>query len=409
MEFLTLDVILNSLGEVGSTVLYILVGTLLLEIIVYFLWRPLEIFSGLVDRVLKPMGDPVRHGLSTLLLVGVLVFTVASVSVGVEQSPPPWAPYWPLAIVAFLVGAFISPTAPKIFHWQLRLPYMLFAPALVGLLVLVIYPLLWELNVSFTNLNPKHFKAPDFVGLKNYIDVFTTPVLKQVTFFPVFLRTILWTVINVAFHVTGGMALALLLNRKLKLKGLYRTLLVFPWAIPQPVACLAWRGEFHFEYGFVNILLQRIGLPAIQWMTTPFWNFAAMCITNIWLGIPFMMVILLGGLQSIAGEYYEAAEIDGASGWQQFWNVTIPLLQPILTPAIILGTVWTFTNFNVPFFINQNELETSDTLVTALFRSAFQYFNLGDAAAFAFVNFGILLIFAILYIRVTGGLKGATE
>jgi arabinogalactan oligomer/maltooligosaccharide transport system permease protein len=144
-------------------------------------------------------------------------------------------------------------------------------------------------------------------------------------------------------------------------------------------------------------------------MTNPFWNFTAMCITNIWLGIPFMMVILLGGLQSIAGEYYEAAEIDGASGRQMFWNITVPLLQPILTPAIILGTVWTFTNFNVPFFINQNELETSDTLVTALFRSAFQYFNLGDAAAFAFVNFAILLVFAILYIRTTGGLKGATE
>jgi arabinogalactan oligomer/maltooligosaccharide transport system permease protein len=409
MEFLTFDVILNSLGEVGSTVLYIFVGTLLLEVAVYFLWRPLEVFSNLVDRVLGPLGNPIRHVISTLLLVGVLVFTVASVSVGVEQPPPPWAPYWPLAVVAFLVGVFVSPTAPQIFHWRLRLPYMLFAPALVGLLVLVIYPLLWELNVSFTNLSPKHFKEPDFVGLQNYLEVFTTPVLKQVTFFPVFLRTILWTAINLVFHVTGGMALALLLNRKLKLKGLYRTLLVFPWAIPQPVACLAWRGEFHFEYGFVNIILQRFGLPAIQWMTTPFWNFAAMCITNIWLGIPFMMVILLGGLQSIAGEYYEAAEIDGASGWQQFWNVTMPLLQPILTPAIILGTVWTFTNFNVPFFINQNELETSDTLVTALFRSAFQYFNLGDAAAFAFVNFGILLIFAVLYIRASGGLKGATE
>jgi arabinogalactan oligomer/maltooligosaccharide transport system permease protein len=144
-------------------------------------------------------------------------------------------------------------------------------------------------------------------------------------------------------------------------------------------------------------------------MTDPSWNFVAMCITNIWLGIPFMMVIILGGLQSIAGEYYEAAEMDGASPWQQFHLVTLPLLRPVLTPAIILGTVWTFTNFNVPFFLNQSELESSDTLVTALFRSAFQYFNLGDAAAFAFVGFGILLVFSIIYIRGTGGLKGATE
>jgi len=407
MEFLTLDVILNSLKEVGSTVLYILVGTVLLELLAFFLWNPLGAFSRRIDRALQFLGDRVRHGISALLIAGVLVFVVGAVSVG--QTPSSWAPYWPWAVVAFLVGLFVSPTAVTIFGWRLRLPYMLLLPAVVGLLLLVVYPLLWELNVSFTNLNPRHFKSPDFIGLTNYIEVFTKPVLKQVKFFPVFLRTILWTVVNVACHVGGGMGLALLMNRKLKLRGIYRALLVFPWAIPQPVACLAWRGEFHFEYGFVNIMLQRLGLAPIQWMSDPVWNFVAMCVTNIWLGIPFMMVIILGGLQSIAGEYYEAAEIDGASGWQRFTNITLPLLRPVLTPAIILGTVWTFTNFNVPFFINQNELETSDTLVTALFRSAFQYFNLGDAAAFAFVNFGILLIFSIVYIRVTGGVKGATE
>jgi arabinogalactan oligomer/maltooligosaccharide transport system permease protein len=205
------------------------------------------------------------------------------------------------------------------------------------------------------------------------------------------------------------MILALLLNREMRLKGLYRTLLVLPWAIPQVIACLAWRGEFHYEYGFVNIILQNIGLEPIKWMTDPAWNFVAMVITNVWLGIPFMMVIILGGLQSIAGDYYEAAELDGATAWQQFTHITLPLLQPVLTPAIILGTIWTFTNFNVPFFINQNELESSDSLVTALFRSAFQYFNLGDAAAFAFVNFGILLVFSIFYIRASGGLKVVYE
>jgi arabinogalactan oligomer/maltooligosaccharide transport system permease protein len=407
MEFLTLDVILNSLREVGSTVLYILVGTVLLELLAYFLWNPLGAFSRRIDQALQFLGKPVRYVISALLIVGVIVFVVGAVGVG--QTPSPWAPYWPWAVVAFLVGIFVSPTAATVFGWRLRLPYMLLLPALVGLLLLVVYPLLWELSVSFTNLNPRHFKSPDFIGLTNYVEVFTKPVLKQVTFSPVFMRTILWTAVNIVCHVTGGMGLALLLNRKLRLKGLYRTLLVLPWAIPQPIACLAWRGEFHFEYGFMNIMLQRLGLAPVQWMTNPGWNFTAMCITNIWLGIPFMMVIILGGLQSIAGEYYEAAEIDGASAWQQFRNVTLPLLRPVLTPAIILGTVWTFTNFNVPFFINQNELETSDTLVTALFRSAFQYFNLGDAAAFAFVIFGMLLIFSILYIRVTGGLKEAYE
>jgi arabinogalactan oligomer/maltooligosaccharide transport system permease protein len=360
-----------------------------------------------VDRALKPLGNPLRHVLSSLLMLGVVVFIVSIVSVGENASP--WLPYWPLAVLAVLVGLFVSPNAVAIFRGQFRLAYMLMAPAIAGLLMLVVFPLLWEINVSFSNLSPKHFRNPDFVGLQNYLDVFTQPVLKQVTFFPVFLRTVLWTAVNVVFHVGGGMALALLLNRPMRLKGVYRALLIFPWAIPQVIAVLAWRGEFHFEYGFFNILLRDLGLAPLQWKTSPTWNFVAMCLTNIWLGIPFMMVIILGGLQSIAGDYYEAAEIDGASSWQQFWNVTMPLLRPVLTPAVILGTIWTWNNFNVPYFINENELETSDTLVTALFRSAFQYFNLGDAAAFAFVMFGILLVFSIFYIRVTGGLRGVSE
>ena len=159
----------------------------------------------------------------------------------------------------------------------------------------------------------------------------------------------------------------------------------------------------------IGDLLPWLGIGAIAWKTDPTANFAAMCITNIWLGIPFMMVIILGGLQSIAGDYYEAAELDGASTIQQFRKITWPLLQPVLTPAIILGTIWTFNNFNVPFFINENELESSDTLVTALFRSAFQYFNLADAAAFAFVLFGILLVFAVFYVRQTGAMKGVYD
>jgi len=245
--------------------------------------------------------------------------------------------------------------------------------------------------------------------LKNYANVFRLPVLKQVYFFPVFFRTILWTVVNVFFHVVGGLGLAILLNRPLKGRGIYRTLLILPWAIPQVIAVLAWRGEFHFEYGFLNIMLTHLGLQPIKWMTDPVWNFVAMVLVNVWLGIPFMMVILLGGLQSISSEFYEAAEIDGASNFQQFTNITLPLLRPVMTPAIVLGTIWTFNNFNVPFFINQFELETSDILVTALFRAAFQYNRYGFAAAFAFVIFIILLLYSILYIRVTGGLKEVYE
>lgn len=325
--------ILKSLQEVGTTVLYIFIGTAILEVILY------------------------------LILM-------------------------------------------KWLNYRYALPFMLIAPATVGLIALVVIPLGWEFWISMTNMSLKYFKDPQFKGLLNYGRVFTEPVLKDVTFWPLFLRTVLWTVINVAFHVIGGLSLALLLNRKMRFRGLYRTILVLPWAVPQVIAVLAWRNEFHYEFGFINIMLRGIGLEPIQWLTTPAPNFIAMCITNIWLGIPFMMIILLGGLQSINDEYYEAAQMDGANPWQQFTSITVPLLSPVMTPAIILGTVWTFNNFNIPFFINQNEIESSDILVTALFRAAFQYNRYGFSAAFAFVIFIILIAYSIFYLKRSGTLKG---
>jgi arabinogalactan oligomer/maltooligosaccharide transport system permease protein len=322
-----------------------------------------------------------------------------------------------IAVVVVALEGLLYLLLVKLVRTKYAIPIMLVAPAALGLAILIGYPLLWELNVSFTNMSLKNFKNPGFlgieqgmfVGLDNYIEVFTKPVLKLTGFWQIFAQTVLWTSINVFFHVSLGMALALLLHRKMRGKGIYRALIILPWAVPQVIALLIWRTEYNYEYGAVNQLLGMVGLGPYPWLSDPLWNFAAMVITNVWLGVPFMMVIILGGLQSISNDYYEAAEIDGATSRQSFGAITLPLLRPVLTPAIILGTVWTFNNINVPFFINQNELETSDILVTALFRQAFQYNRYGDAAAFAFVIFIILLIFTVFYIRRTGSLKGAYE
>lgn len=329
---------------------------------------------------------------------------------------------WTVAVLVIGVAILEAILWLVFVKWRksaLSLPIMLLTPAIIGLLVLYVYPLLWELNVSFTKMGIRNFVDPGFlgltsdpqifVGLDNYRDVFTKPVLKQTGFYQLFAQTVIWTVVNVTLHVVLGVALALMMNRRLRGRTVYRALLILPWAIPAFASLQIWRTEFNFQYGAVNQLLGVVGIAPVQWLSDPIWNFAAMILTNVWLGVPFMMVITLGGLQSISQDYYEAAELDGASTAQSFRAITVPLLKPVLVPAILLGTFLTFNNILVPFFINQNELETSDILVTALYRAAFQFSRYGFAAAFAFVIFAILMIFTVFYVRKTNALKGAYE
>lgn len=301
----------------------------------------------------------------------------------------------------------------RLLRYKYALPFMLLLPALVGVMALIIYPFGFNIYLAFSNMNMfrfKEFSVGLSHGITNLLDVFRLPVLQKVTFFQLLSRTVLWTVINVACHVLGGLGLAILLNRPMRGKGIYRTLLVVPWALPQVISALAWKGEFHYQYGFVNLMLERMGLHPVQWLTDPRWAFVAVVLVNVWLGIPFMMVVLLGGLQSISQDYYDAAQIDGASAWQQFRAVTMPLLKPVLTPAVILGVVWTFNNFNVIYLVTKGgPMEGTDLLVTSMYKAVFEFYRYGFGAAYALVIFVFLFIFSAVYLRLSGGFKGAWE
>jgi len=316
-------------------------------------------------------------------------------------------------IVGFaLIEVLIYLFGKKVLRNNNTLVAMLVIPAIIGLGLLLIFPLLYEVLLAFSNMNLFHFRNPDYslkIGLDNFIRVFSKPVLQTSTFLPVLLRTFLWTS-QVFVHASFGMLLAMLLNRPgLRFKNIYRAILILPWAMPQVISALTWRSEFNFEYGFPNIILTRLGFEGIQWKADAIWNFVAMMMTNIWLGIPFMMVISLGGLQSISSEFYEAANMDGASGWTKFSNITLPLMKPVLAPSVMLGIIWTFNNFNVPYFINEMKLETSEILVTALFRAAFNFNQYGFSAAFAIIIFALLFSLTLIYVKWTGALKGVTD
>ncbi len=324
---------------------------------------------------------------------------------------------WPFILTAgaamflLMLGAI---TQPKV-----SLAYMLIAPAVIAIALLVIYPFVYTIFLAFSdataNFQFLRYGKTNYslqLGWDNFTRVFSGTLLPDIhsSFWNLLGITVAWTVINVIFHVSGGMGLALLLNRDLAhwSKAVYRTILILPWAIPGIIAILAFSGEFNGTYGFINIILRDLGVNnPPQWQSDPNYAFLMVCIINIWLGIPFMMVSILGGLQSISKEFYEAAEIDGANGWQQFRNITIPLIRPVLTPIVILGTIWTFNNFNVIYLADRQG--KTNILVTALYRIFGDLRNYHLAAAFSLVIFVLLMIFAVGWIRLNGGLKGVYE
>jgi len=279
-----------------------------------------------------------------------------------------------------------------------RLAYAYVMPAMIVMAAVVLWPFLYNVAISFTNMNLSHFRDFDFVALRNYINVATGK-----SFWYFFMKTVLWTAVNIVFHVGIGVFLAILLNKDLKGKTFFRTLLILPWAVPQYITALTWRGMFNSEYGAISIILDNWFNISIPWLTTEWGAFSACVITNIWLGFPFMMIIALGGLQSIPDELYEAAEIDGASWLQKLKNITIPLLKPVMVPAITLGVIWTFNNFNVVWLVS-NGGEPSDTthiLVSWVYKAGFTYFRLGYAAAFSMIIFAILWLFSKNFIQRT--------
>jgi arabinogalactan oligomer/maltooligosaccharide transport system permease protein len=288
----------------------------------------------------------------------------------------------------------------KDFWREHKFSYMMLIPAFIVVLFVVIYPFLYNFRLAFSNLNMynmRQFIQSDqltYVGIENFIKIIT-----ESSFWIILLRTVAWTVINVVAHVTFGIFYAIILDRDLMFKSIYRTLLVIPWAIPQYIVVLIWKGMFNYRYGAVNLLLRKIGIPGIAWLSQANTGFSAALIVNIWLGIPFMMMIALGGLQSIDPNFYEAAEIDGASSWQQIKHITLPLLKPVMLPAVILGVVWTFNNLRVIYLLTQNTLTNKiDILVTHVYRSAFEFYRYGYAAAFSLIIFVILLVWAISFI-----------
>jgi len=285
-----------------------------------------------------------------------------------------------------------------------RVAYTYLAPTAVAMLILIATPFIFGLVIGFYD---HHHGEWTYVGIDNFVEIlsgggrsFDDPL----NFWFTLGVTILWTAVNLVLHVALGVALALQLRQNwLFGKGVFRMLLILPWAIPNYITALIWHGMFQSEYGAVNGVLNTFGLDSVSWFSSWATAFTANVTANTWLGFPFMMVVALGALQSIPRDMYEAAEVDGASSWQRFRHITMPHLRPALTPAIVLGAIWTFNMFNVIYLVTEGRPGGStDILVTEAYRWAFERGErYGLASAYATIIFGILLIWLVIQMRVS--------
>ena len=298
-----------------------------------------------------------------------------------------------------------------------RQAYAYIAPAIVGTTLLVFFPFFYGIALSFTDSNIYNTNLPLselWIGLRNYTTILGDWgfmrraadghwVFNYLNFYWTFLFTVIWTITNVAWGVSFGLLLALVLNTKgLALRPIYRVLLILPWAMPNYITALIWKGMFHRQFGVVNQALAIVGVEPLSWFDRPFTSYLTALATNGWLSFPFMMVVSLGALQSIPADLYEAARVDGASRWQQFKAITLPSLRPALVPAIILSVVWTFNMFNIIYLVTAGEPGGStEILITQAYKYAFQRYQYGYAAAYATIIFGILLVYGSIQNRVT--------
>ena len=294
--------------------------------------------------------------------------------------------------------------------------YAYVAPAMIGMLVLVFFPFFYGIGLAFTDTTLFNEATPfreRWIGLDNFIAILGDfnivtrsaegTVFNYQNFYWTLMMTVIWTVTNVAVGVSFGFILALALNTEgLKGKWLYRILLILPWAIPNYITALVWRGMFHPQFGVINQFLQMFGMQPVAWFDGVISAFVTGLVTNGWLSFPFMMVVILGALQSIPKDMYEAAEVEGATRWQQLKGITLPLLRPTLVPAIILSVVWTFNMFNIIFLVSGGEPGgANEILITKAYKIAFENYQYAYAAAYSTVIFIILLVYGYFQTRMT--------
>lgn len=278
-------------------------------------------------------------------------------------------------------------------------PWLYCVPALLLILIVIAFPIAYTGWISLTNMNLYHWTDYGFIGLDNY----ARALFKLDSgFLSALGTTLVWTVLNMAIQIGLGFLIALGLNAPgLRLKRVYKTLLMVPWAVPAYISILLWRvGMFNTEFGILNKLLSALGFAKVDFLAGNGIAFLSCMALNLWMALPFMISTIDGALQSVDGSLYESATLDGAGFWVRTRSITIPAIRPIIAPAAVMTTFITFKQFDIIYLLTQQRGymtgATLNTVITYAHQNAFASNNYGLSSAVSMLLFVVIILFSIL-------------
>ncbi|MFB5679158.1 carbohydrate ABC transporter permease [Paenibacillus terreus] len=278
--------------------------------------------------------------------------------------------------------------------------YLFVLPIVLFMLVFVLFPIVYNITLSLQDVNVYNFKKEHhFVGFENYVSTFKDPV-----FYTALRNSIVFTVFSLVFQFGIGFALALFFNRRFPGRNLMRSLMLLAWMLPMVITASVFQWMLNGDYGVVNFILQSLGIidEPYSWLSNQSTSLLSTIIANIWVGIPFNMIILLTGLQGMPEQLYEAAKLDGAGKLKQFRHITLPLMRPTILILIMLGIINTFKVFDIIFIMTAGgPVNSSNVLPIYSYQMSFTKFEFSQGASVSMIMFVILILIAMVYLRMT--------
>lgn len=277
------------------------------------------------------------------------------------------------------------------------LPYVLIAPAVLLVALVTIYPALYAIGISTTDANLLRLDASKAVGLDNYAAAWQDEIFAQSLW-----QTVRWVIVNASGQLLLALPVALFLNTAFRGRGLVRAAILIPWVVPGAVVAIIWRYMVDANYGVANDILLRLGVisEAVAWIGEPLPAFAVISTATIWSGFPFFAVTLLAALQVIPEDLYEVARIDGASAWQRFASVTLPMILPTILLLLLLRTIWLAHSVDLIFLMsNGGPGYNNYTVAVYSFILTWNQLQLGFPSALVIMLSIVILIASAFYIR----------